>query len=246
MVSVLIIANIGVAIVIWLDMLLGSFGVESGWSTYIFALPADPTTFLHRPWTILTYMFAQDRPLHLIFNMLWLYWFGRMLMNTDRSSTLLILYIGGGLLGGISYIVANAYGMTSAGRLMGSSAAILSVMVYTAVRQPDRPLPLFILGEIKLKWIAIVTVCITLAGGAGIATHIAHIGGAIFPFVYIVWRKRKKFTPLRRKDMDIKPILSRREAEAELDRLLDKIRISGYDSLSDKEKKHLDTLSKQF
>lgn len=270
-VSALIIINLAAAVILWCDMLMGVCGLPSGWSSYIFALPADPVAFLHRPWTLFTYMFAQAQPLQLIFNMLWLYWFGRMLMDTDSEKTLIILYIGGGIFAGICYILANLAGISSIGRLMGSSASILSIMVYTAIRQPNRPVPLFILGEIRLKWIAIATICITLIGAAGIASHIAHLSGAAFPLLLLLRKKlhivkssnpshaniKRKvpkvlsrsgpiISPLKRKNLDPSKPLSKKEAEIELDRLLDKIRISGFDSLSDKEKKLLEHLSKQL
>lgn len=257
MVTILISVNILTSLLYWIFLFSGRiFGYSASLGTLLIALPASPLQFITRPWTILSYMVVQADALQLIFNMLWLLWFGRMLHDTDSSRTLITLYIGGGIFGGICYILANIFFNGGATYLIGSSASILAVMVYTALRQPDRSLNFFIIGAVKLKWIAIVTIGITLIGATGIPQHCAHLGGAAFPFLLIAANKlrNRKRKPARRKpkilnaDRPVRPVspTPANTDEQMLDSLLDKIRISGFNSLSDKEKKLLDELSRKI
>lgn len=159
--------------------------------------------------------------------------------------------------GGICYLAAGMAGGTGS-FLMGSSAAILSLMVYTAFRQPDREVPLLLIGNVRLKWIAIVTVIITLLGATGIAAHCAHIGGAAFPFLLMAGRKLTRLynspsTPhrhvpkaLRNKKTSKDPVNVLEDPEQILDRLLDKVRVSGFDSLTRQERALLDEISQKL
>lgn len=246
--------NLAVSLVIWLAMALQAVaGISYSWIFTLFALPLRFMDAMAHPWTILSYMFAQADVLQLLFNMLWLVWFGRMLADTDSGRTALTLYAGGGLTGGVCYLIAGASGAPGS-FLMGSSAAILSLMVYTAVRQPDREVQLLLVGNVRLKWIAIVTVVITLLGATGISAHCAHIGGALFPFMLIGWRRLANASankPYRRRTPMVlrngKPLRPVQETpEQTLDRLLDKVRVSGFDSLTRKEKALLDRISQKL
>lgn len=251
-------ANMGASLLIWFAMGLQAVaGVSSRWVLAIFALPYPLPEALIHPWTIFTYMFAQADVLQLLFNMLWLVWFGRMLSDTDSEKTIVLLYIGGGLSGGICYLAAGMAGGTGS-FLMGSSAAILSLMVYTAFRQPDREVPLLLIGNVRLKWIAIVTVIITLLGATGIAAHCAHIGGAAFPFLLMAGRKLSRLNnppssprrhvpkALRNKKTSKDHVNVLEDPEQILDRLLDKVRVSGFDSLTRQERALLDEISQKL
>lgn len=258
----LISINVLVAIAIWCAFGLRQwFGVSDSTFLDIFLLPAQLSEFIYRPWSILTYMFAQANFFQLLFNMLWLYWFGIWLADTDSQATLVGQYIGGGLTGAIFYILSGTLFPGSGSVMMGSSASILAVMVYTAIRQPGRHVPLFLIGKVRLKWIAIFSIVLTLLGGTGSAAHLAHIGGAAFPFIYIGFKNlkfRKPTSKVRRKCPEIlrktpirnpqsrPPDSGIQDPEAILDALLDKIRVSGYDSLSESEKKLLDKVSSKL
>lgn len=246
--------NAGASLLIWLAMLIAVVtGFSDQWVFDLLALPGPLHSFLTRPWTIITYMFAQANPLQLLFNLLWLVWFGQMLLDSDSDRSLLVLYLGGGLAGGICYLAAAAFSPSSL--LMGSSASVLSLMVYTAFRQPDRPVPLFILGEVRLKWIALFTIVVTLLGATGIPAHCAHIGGMLFAVGFLMLyhlRLRRTSRPKRRKPKafsSMSPLRNPdppRDPEQTLDKLLDKVRISGYASLSKQEKKLLDEISQKL
>lgn len=124
-------------------------------------LPSSPDLFITQPWTIITYMFAQYDLLHILFNMLWLYWFGTIFLLTDTSKRMLALYIYGGICGGALFMavynLVPAYNYTLAW-LIGSSASVIAIVTATAVMHPDYKVGLLFFGPVALKWIAIITI----------------------------------------------------------------------------------------
>lgn len=154
-------------------------------------LPSSPDLFITQPWTIITYMFAQYDLLHILFNMLWLYWFGTIFLLTDTSKRMLALYIYGGICGGALFMavynLVPAYNYTLAW-LIGSSASVIAIVTATAVMHPDYKVGLLFFGPVALKWIAIITIAIdffSITGDNG-GGHIAHIGGALTGVIYAV------------------------------------------------------------
>lgn len=256
-VASLVLANVAVSLLIWLVMGISALTrMPDTWVLRVFALPAGIGQFLTMPWTLLTYMFAQANPLQLLFNMLWLVWFGRWLSDSDGPRAVLKLYLLGGLVGGVFYLMAANAG-AGGSFLMGSSAATLAVMVYAAIRRPDMDVPLFLIGEVRLKWIAVFTVILTLLGASGVAAHCAHIGGALSPLLLMLYGKVKMSSgnrqPRRRKPKAFKNMQPRQVAgrtdggagkpEEVLDGLLNKVRVSGFDSLTEREKQTLNEVS---
>ncbi len=160
-------------------------------------LPSDFATFLTRPWTILTYMFSQFDVFHILFNMLWLYWFGSIFMLVGDSRRLTALYIYGGIGGGLLFMLAYNFlpvfhGVH--GWLIGSSASVIAIVAATALLHPDYKVGLLFLGPVSLKWIAIATIAIDLMSvtGANGGGHVSHIGGAIVGLIYAMAFKRGK------------------------------------------------------
>ena len=191
--------------------------------------PSLKTLAIH-PWTLISYSFAQANILQLIFNMLWLYGFGRMLLMRCSQRCLLKLYAAGAVTGGIIYIsAASLFESSAPWLLMGSSAAVLSIAVAVAVMMPDMEVTLPLFGPTKIKWIVGIVVaifCIGLstpnAGG-----NLAHIGGAAAGGAGAVMLKRR----------------NAHGHSDEFDRLTDKIKRTGYDALSSKEKRRFFELS---
>lgn len=147
-------------------------------------LPSSPAVFMTRPWTLVTYMFAQYDLLHVVFNMLWLYWFGTMFTMTASSRRLLTLYLCGGLAGAVlfmlGYMVLPMF-HSSYGSLIGSSASVIAVVTAVAILMPHFKMHLLLIGSVSVKWIAIVTIVLVLVGvtGSNAGGEIAHIGGVI-------------------------------------------------------------------
>lgn len=251
--------TISTGLLFWIVGIICSlFGVGFRTENFL-VLSSNPIEALTHPWTLLTYMAVHYSPLHLIFNALWLYWFGRMLADVESDKSLLLLFIGGGVSGGLLYLAASALATHSFGSfLTGNSAAVLSVMTATAMLMPTRRIGLFLFGEVQLKWIVIIFIAITILGdGGGMASRAAHIGGLLFGFVWAAQRKGLIHLPqLRKKNKDKAPQINIRAAakamrgkaadHERLDQLLDKIRISGYDSLTSQEKAELNYISSRI
>lgn len=264
-------------IVIWLICLFISvftwlFNVSDiSFVTKLFAVPADISSLTDKPWSIFTYMFLQEEFWHLFFNMLMLYYGGQIFLQYFTQKQLLLTYIFGGLFGALFFIMSfNIFpvfeNMRDSAVALGASASVLSILIAAATYQPEYKLNLFLLGEVKMKWIAIIFVVIDLLsipkGNSG--GHIAHLGGALWGFLYAF---------MLRKDFDIYMIFKRQprikvksrntdnhhqrpktdeqynaeraKEQQEIDKILDKIAKNGYSSLSEKEKEYLFKQSKK-
>ncbi len=172
------------------------FGFESVFVAVYdqFSLPSSFFEFLHRPWTLITYFFSHSmiQFLHILFNMLVLYWFGRIFTEYLGSDKLIAVYVLGGIAGGLIYLMAynlipNPPEFLSRGTgLVGASAAIFAVMVAIATLLPDYTVFLMFLGPVKIKYIAAVYIFLSFVGsvGSNAGGEIAHLGGAFIGFVY--------------------------------------------------------------
>lgn len=161
-----------------------------------FRIPADFSEFITKPWTIITYMFTHDLRgiLHILFNMLVLYWFGRLFVEYLGSDKLIALYVLGGLAGGALYLLAyntipffveKAQSFNVG--MVGASAAVDAIVVATATLLPNYTFFLLFFGPVRIKYIAAITVFLSFLGmvGENAGGNIAHLGGALIGFVYI-------------------------------------------------------------
>lgn len=239
--------------------------------TKLFAVPSDFSALAEKPWSVFTYMFLQEEFWHLFFNMLMLYYGGKIFLQYFSQKQLLLTYIFGGLIGALFFILAfNAFpvfeNMKGHAFALGSSASVLSILIAAATYRPDYTLNLFLLGQVKMKWVAIVFVVIDFLsiskGNSG--GHIAHLGGALWGFLYAlmlkndfdiykIFKKRAKIRVKtvnsenyhKRPKTDEQFNAERAKEQEEIDRILEKIAKSGYSSLSDREKEFLFRQSKK-
>lgn len=257
-----------------LFFLTGSIGTYGVITNYLM-LPDSLTLLLFRPWTILTHMFVHDGFLHILFNMMWLYFGGSLFLTFHDSKKLLSTYLLGGLSGAFLFVLAmNTLPVfqNTISFATGASAAVLAIVVAVATTAPNYVVRLVLIGAVKLKYIAIVSVLLDVllipTGNAG--GHIAHLGGAFFGFVFASQLKRgnditvdflkpifwlRDRIPTGRKGIKVvhsKPKSryeyneDRASKQEEIDAILDKIKSSGYDSLSKKEKEILFKASKEI
>lgn len=265
----LIFINIAVFVVLHLVTLVLMFaGISANTVLQEVELPSYLPAILERPWTIITYMFAQYDLFHILFNMLWLYWFGVIFLLADTSKRMLALYIYCGL-GGALLFITYYNAMDMRGLLIGSSASVIGIVTATAIRHPDYKMGLLFIGEISLKWLAVITIAIDMfsIGGSNAGGHVAHIGGAIIGAVYAVAQKKgfditRPFNALLDVASNLWKRLSaprekagpaskgattnRRDDEATLDEILDKVKKSGYGGLSKEEKQKLFDVSRRI
>jgi membrane associated rhomboid family serine protease len=226
------------------------------------AIPAYFSKLLVRFWTPLSYMFLHFDFWHIFVNMLWLYWFGRIFLEFLSSRKLLTVYLWGGIFGALFFIVSfNIFPVFESIRVdayaVGASASVMAVVMAVSFYVPRYTLNLFIFGRVRLIWIALIYLAIDLLsirhGNAG--GHIAHLGGALFGFLYAVNLKNNFFkprpfrtNPLKKKTKkkttynytnDELYNIRKKQEQDEINRILDKIANHGYDTLSKKEKETL-------
>ena len=196
----LIYINVGVFIFTTLTgVILQLFNRSLGGVFEWLELPASLPRFIIQPWSVLTYMFMHAGVLHILFNMLWLYWFGALFLNFFSARHLRGVYILGGICGGLLYMTAyNIFPyfrpMTEYSFMLGASASVLAIVAATAYREPDYPIRLFLFGTVRLKYLALVVIVtdllfITSSNAGG---RIAHLGGALFGWFFIVGVRRNR------------------------------------------------------
>ena len=139
----LIYINVGIFLIgTLINVFLRLFEVSTPDIFGIFALPASFIGFIHQPWSLFTYMFMHAGILHILFNMLWLYWFGSLFLYFFSAKHLRGLYVLGGICGGLLYMVAyNVFPLFSSqvagATLVGASASVLAIVAATAYREPN-------------------------------------------------------------------------------------------------------------
>ena len=156
------------------------------------SLPASLQSLLYRPWTIITYFFTHEGFFHILFNMLFLYWFGMIVMEFLGSEKVVNLYVLGGLAGGIFYIlmynlIPYFEDRVAGGYMIGASAGVYAVVVGAATFMPNYSISLILLGPVRIKYIAIFYVIVSYAGAAGpnAGGELAHLAGAGLGFLFI-------------------------------------------------------------
>ena len=277
----LIYINVGIFVVTTLiSVFLMLFNWDAtSWLQYL-ELPAWLPLFLKQPWSLVTYMFLHAGALHLLFNMLWLYWFGQLFLSLYSARHFRGLYILGGLCGGLLYMLAyNVFPYFSnylyGSFLLGASASVLAIVVATAVRSPEYRVNFMFVGAVRLKYVALFVVLtdllfVTSGNGGG---HIAHLGGALAGWWFarslqkgtditgwinkvfdalsggIKFKRPAKKAKMKvekgGKAADYEYNARKKQQSEEIDRILDKLKKSGYSSLTTEEKKRLFDASKR-
>lgn len=158
-----------------------------------FTLPAVTDNFLNKPWVLFTYMFTHESIWGLISSLLWLWAFGYILQDLTGNNKLIPIYLYGGIVGGIVFLItvnlfpALANHVTTLGPLMGAGAAVMAIAVATTTLAPEYRIFPLINGGIPLWVLMVVFVAIdfaTLAGNnAGIAA--SHLTGGAIGFLFI-------------------------------------------------------------
>ena len=237
-------------------------------------LPASFGQFLSRPWTLLTYMFLNYELMHILMNLLWLYSFGRIFLEYHQPRKLLSLYIFGGISGGLFFMAAYNFfpyfwHAIEFSRLLGASAAVITIVIATAVYVPNHVLHLILIGPVKIKWIALVSIIIYVVNltGDNAGGNFAHLGGVCWGFLYMsllksgidlstrserffdklfIWSKPKKKLTVEYNSGSYREYgynKSKKQQQEEVNRILDKISTSGYEALSVEEKEMLFRMS---
>jgi membrane associated rhomboid family serine protease len=160
-------------------------------------MPASLTRLATQPWAPLTYLFLHEGVFHILFNMLFLYWFGLLVNQYLGSRKLANLYILGGLFGAAFYLLIYNLapyfsGSVDTSLMLGASAGVYAVVVGAATLAPQTTFVLLLLGPVKIVYIAAFYVILSFANsiGANAGGDIAHLGGALLGYLYVVQLRR--------------------------------------------------------
>ncbi len=254
---------------------------------HFLSMSSDGWFILTHPWVIITSIFLHEGLWHILFNMLFLYWFGRIVGDFIGNHRILPIYLLGGLIGNAFFFLsANlfAYGGDATIYALGASGGVMAIVVASGTLSPDYRMRLILIGEVKLKYIVLVLVfldLIGLASNVNTGGHFAHLGGAMFGWFFIhalrqgidlsegVNRILRKLNPNIPSSPAKKPkqskvpfmVFKNKEKtkdsaegshssdsvdhQKKLDAILEKIKASGYESLSQEEKEFLFQASKK-
>jgi len=250
-------------------------------TNYLF-LSDDLLWDARHPWTILTHMFTHIGFFHLLFNMMILYWFGRIAGDLLGDHRMLPLYLYSGLAGALIYLLTAPLIYDGGSNLHGASAAIMGIVAAAGITAPDYQMRLLLIGDVRLKYIVaglLLIYVIGIANMENVGGHMAHLGGAAFGFFYVhmlrqgvdltrgfrrlisLFKKpvRTPSKPIKRKvTMEVRHRAANQKSDSttpaertfdgdqeRLDAILDKIKESGFENLSEADKKFLHDASQK-
>jgi len=268
----LIYINIAVFILITITAVIGFLLNNQDISEKAIKLLSVPSSFKNlfsKPWTIITYMFVHKDIWHILFNMLWFYWFGKIFLEYLDQRKLVAVYLLGGISGAIAYILSfNIFpaftGLVDNSVAIGASASVMAVVIAIAAYVPDYTIQLFLLGRVKIKYMALAIFILTSVMDFSVNSggKLAHIGGAFFGYFYTINLRQgrdigKRFNKLLdfvvtifkpRKKLKVthkKPATEyeynkiKADHQTRINNILEKISKGGYDSLTKEEKETL-------
>lgn len=240
-----------------------------GFGDWMF-LPGDPMILITRPWTLITHFFLHSFSIrHILFNMLFLWWFGKIFHDLMGNKKTVQLYVLSGMIAGIAFMIATHVlpNLYPANRLVGASGAVTAFVVAAATLSPHYTIRLFFFGNIKIWYIAaffIVSDLIFIAENTG--GIVAHLAGGLVGYLYVTQMRKHgrnlggwitgildffqlAFKGKSKSNFKVHQNTHARTtssdvggdqaSQAEIDAILEKIHKSGYDSLSAREKKLL-------
>ena len=229
--------------------ILHLFNIDSIDIVSLFTIESDLKNLIFKPWSIFTYGFFHAGFYHLFWNMLMLYYFGNMLQNIFGDKLIYRVFFNGILFGGLFYVISyNIFPVFkgNVSQMIGASAGVMAVLFYLSSYSPNMRIRFFII-DIKLIYIALFLLILDIIqipnGNSG--GHIAHIGGALIGYLMLKYNYQgldlslfssflKSGKKIKNKDLDFNKI-----DQKKIDKILDKISESGYDSLSKDEKNYL-------
>jgi membrane associated rhomboid family serine protease len=185
----LIVINIAVFLLFFIASFL--FNTPSEVLMQWFVLPEEPIEILKQPWSLLSYSFLHGGFLHILFNMIWLNFFSKFVLNLFSEKRFLTVYLLGALYGGLLFVTAyNVFPVfqSKAGYLLGASASVSALMVFAATYSPNISFRFFMV-TIKLWQLAVGLFLLDLfrlGSGTNPGGMLSHIGGAVFGYLYAV------------------------------------------------------------
>jgi len=232
---------------------------------------------IYKPWTIITYMFTHIELFHIFWNMITLFWFGKILSEYTSTKKIVPLYLMGGIAGALFttllFTIIPAFNNYLGVPMVGASAGVTAIIIAVAVLVPNVRLGLLFIGPVKLIYVALFVVfmdILNVASHNNIGGSLAHLGGALMGYIFMVQYKKgkdlskgigvmlewfanlfKRSSSGKLKTVHRRPVpdeeynSNKMATQERIDAILDKISKSGYASLSSKEKEFLFKMSKK-
>ncbi|HEX8517158.1 MAG TPA: rhomboid family intramembrane serine protease [Bacteroidia bacterium] len=271
----LIIINITVFLLISIVRILSFISGESGvmrsvedFLKELLSLPLSFEGLLYRPWTLITYMFTHFALMHIFWNMISLFWFGQILSEYTSNRKIIPLFLLGGIMGALLTIIIISFvpslAVYQGAPMIGASAGATAIIVAAATLVPEVRMNMLFIGPVKLVYVAMFVIFIdilNLASYSNIGGNLAHLGGALMGYLFIIQYKKGKdmAKPINRFFDWVKGIFGNSSRgkmkvvhkrhvsdeeynqmkninQRQIDAILDKISKSGYESLSKTEK----------
>ena len=257
----LIYLNVGIFLLYNILSVISSlFILDVGPSLEKLILPSNTSTLIKQPWSIISYMFFHKTFIHLLFNMIWLHFAGKLFLDYFNEKQFFSTYILGGLCGGILFILSFNYLpafeiANQNAKAMGASASVLAIMFAISTHIPNYRIQIPFIGMLQIQYLAIALIILAVIsipkGNAG--GHIAHIGGALFGYIYA--KQLNKGIDISKNLYQLINIVSlknifkkqnkTKKNQTKIDTILEKISKSGYSSLNKQEKEILFNASKE-
>lgn len=283
-ITLLILINVAVFLLISiLRILLFLTGGAEAFTAFVnsvitnISLPVSFFPFLLKPWTLITYMFTHVEIFHIFWNMVTLYWFGEIVANYTTPKKIIPIYLTGGIGGALITIALFTlfpiFSTYSHLTMIGASAGVTAIIVAAATLVPNFSMNMLFVGPVKLIYVALFVVFIdalNMASYSNIGGNLAHLGGALMGYVFIVQYKKgndwsvninkvlEKFAAILKPSYKSKlkvaykrPVsdedynYNKKATQEQVDAILDKISRSGYESLTKAEKELLFKASKK-
>ena len=256
--------NVAVFVLIFIFNTLGFLFKANGSVVDWFILPATFEGFISKPWSIITYGFVHVDFIHILMNLISLYFIGNLFVNYFTPKQFISFYILGTLFGGIVFLLSYNFfpafsNDVSNSVLLGASAGVSAIFIGLATYIPNYQFKIPLLGFVKIWhlaaiWVALDVIQIPVGNAGG---RLAHIGGALFGFLYVsqasnvkidILSKISSFFTSKKKPLKTvyksKKTTTKKQAnttykQQKINVILDKISKSGYDTLSQEEKDFL-------
>ena len=238
------------------------FKNDSNFLIQWFSLDASTDSLITKPWSLISYGFLHEGFIHIIFNLIALYFIGNLFIDYFTQKQLFTFYLLGTFFGGLFYLFSQNYFPLFEGKtttLIGASAGISTIFIGISTYMPNFELKIRFIGFVKLWYLAAIWVSLDVLGltGENAGGHFAHLGGSIFGFLYINKVRNRKFNIFKKlfsiftpKKKPLKTVYKSTNntktnsntkdfTQKKIDIILDKISKSGYDTLTKEEKEIL-------
>ncbi len=215
---------------------------------------ANSGGYVFQIWRLIGYQFLHANIMHILLNMLGLYFLGNTLERHWGTKKFVIFYLGCGVAGGLFFLIFSMFNFIGPAILIGASGSVLGLLAACAILFPHFVVFLYFF-PIPIRTAAIILpilyIMTILTGGHNSGGDAAHLGGMAAGAIYLLWPKYKSYLGFgSRKTVDFTSAFTRNSRgetvdDIEVDRILKKVHEKGLHSLTQTEKKTLRKATEQ-